>query len=350
MKKTLLNLALVATLASVSAQGINTVGAYDDFAKTSQYSVISTEMLLDSTTHVGNPAKKAYKGIFWWTKPATGGLNFTKTRLGDGKQSYVATQAASAYEPLGVGFGTYAKSATPGDSSFFTVDLSNNAVVSFTIKNTSGADQLFKVGLSDINDTLLNAYATPLAGYNNAGAAKGDIATEDNAAHDAPYYQYELNITVKKDSTKNVSIDFKGAAHVFYKLNVDGTVRTSGGNIGCKDVGYYSPASTFNFAKVKAFTITPLNSEGTNSGPYPDCYGQKELTAGTFEVTNFRIGDVSGIVGVSDEIIANFKDEVVTVYNFSGAYVAQGNVADLNLASGFYIFKSASKAVKTFVK
>jgi len=341
MKKTLLNLALVATLASVSAQGVNATAAYDDFAKASQYSVISTEMLWDSLTHTGNAAKKAYKGIFWWTKRADGkGLDFTKTRAGDGKQSYVANQADGAYEPLGVGFGTYAKTAT--DSALFTLDLTANKTVSFTLTNNTSASLLFKVGLQDANDSLLNGYGVQYGTYNKTtdNGGKGDISLEANDGT-GPMYLYELNIVVPKNSSENVSIDFSGAVSIFYKLNAVNE---------CKDQAYYALTNKFDFSKVKAFTITPLAAEGVGDGSKGNCYRQPLLTAGAFDISNFKIGDVTPLVGVSDEIIANFKDEVVTVYNFSGAFVAQGNVADLNLASGLYIFKSASKAKKVYVK
>lgn len=351
MMKSLHKLILITTLSSVSAQGINSTAAYDDFGKTSPYTVVTTEMFLDPITHVGDPTKKAYKGIYWGTKTATGGLDFTKERLGDGKQTYVVNQAANAYEPFGVSFGTYAKSTTPGDSAFFTIDLAMDAYVSFTLKNTSAIDLSFKVGLIDINDSLLNAYSEPLPGYNNADLFDGNISTKDNTAYNAPYHNYELNISVPKNSAKNIGIDFKSAVHVFYKLNTDGTVRTSesGGHIGCKDIPNYSSASTFLFDKIKAFTIIPLNSELSTNSSAPDCGGPKALVSGTFEISNFMMPRQP--TSVIDKAICGFyEEESVFIYNSSGGFITQGKVTELNLEPGFYIFKSQTKAVKVIMK
>jgi len=345
MKKTLLSIATLLAV-SVSAQGVGSNYAYDDFAKSAQYSTISTESLWDSLTHTTNAAKKAYKGIFWWTKPASGGLDFTKVRTGNGVQTYTVNQAASAYEPFGVGFGTYGKGGK--DSAFFTIDMSKNAVVSFTIKNTSTVEQSFKLGLGDINDTLLNAYTTGLEGYNGGGSGTKTIDQLDNSEFNAPFYLYELEVTLAAGKTETLSVDFSKAAHVYYKLNVDGTVRTDG-NVGCKDVGYYSSASTFDFTKVKSFTITPLNSTGLGVGEAPSCYGKEALTAGTFEISNFKMGDVP--VSITDELVTEtFKDENVTVYNMVGSIVATGTTESITLNPGFYIIKSATKTQKVIIK
>jgi len=119
MKKTLLNLALVATLASVSAQGVNATAAYDDFKDGNKanpgidpYSVEQKGVLLWDTLTNAPGTKNAYMGIYWWKKAKTGGLDFTSTRDGSGKSVYTINQVYGGYEPFGVGFGEYAASAT----------------------------------------------------------------------------------------------------------------------------------------------------------------------------------------------------------------------------------------------
>ncbi len=56
------------------------------------------------------------------------------------------------------------------------------------------------------------------------------------------------------------------------------------------------------------------------------------------------------LTSLSDEIAQNFKNEEVKVYTIAGALVASGLVQDLDLTSGFYIIKSATRADKVIIK
>ncbi len=336
MKKTLLNLALVATLASVSAQGISTVAAFDDFMDGNKanpgvdpYAVEDKDHFAwDTLANAPSTTKKAYKGIYWWVKAAKG-LDFSWKRAGDGVLAYSINQAEGAYEPFGVGFGQYAESASATKSSFYTLDLTNNANVELKFKNLSGSPLKITLQLQDVDSTTI--------GYDVANAA------------DAPgnLYMYDIKKELTDGSVtaeQTLSFDFANATGSEYVFNSESAY-------GCKDKAVLKDKATtgFKYDKVKAVVITVTNYAQLGADK---CYGREavSITDGKFVITSLKIGDQTTVVGVSDEIIANFKDEVVTVYNFSGAYVAQGNVADLNLTPGFYIFKSASKAVKTFVK
>lgn len=330
MKKTILTIASLALAFSMNAQGISDKAAYDDFKSKSPIAVVTTETSWDTLNNAPGTAK-AYKGIYFWEKAKSGGLDFSKTRSGNGVLAYTANQAESAYEPSGVGFGEYAKD---GVKTPFTLDLTSNSVVSFTVKNTSSVKMEFRVALQDINDTTLNAYAVN-SDYTDATASDLDITGSG-------FYKNELRIVVEAAASKNVSIDFSKGAHVYYKV----------GETGCKNVEYATLNDKFNFAKVKAFTITPLNEEGTGDGSFPKCWGKVALVSGTYEISNFKIGDQTTIVGVSDEIITEFKSGKVNAYNLStGALVASGSVEEVaaNLENGVYVFKQGSLTKKVAI-
>lgn len=349
MKKTLLNLVAFAALgvAFGQAPGLNAVAAFDDFKDgtvfvpgNNAYSVLTEEIYWNDTTKQAVISKKAYKGIYWWEKGLVG-LDFAWMR-NDGKLSYSAVnQAESKYEPLGVGFGTYASSATADTATPFTVDLSNNKKLSLTIANTSTTDMEFRVGLQDINGNMLNGMTR-----NAAGTELTTEVADANGAY-ANVYMYEILFTIAAGASRTFNYDFDSSSYIYY------TTLTPNSTTECENQGHYKTIATsgFDFTKVKGITITPLNAAGTGIGDFPQCWGKLALAAGTFDITDFKLGDVSTIVAsISDDVINNFKNEVVTVYNITGSVVATGDIETLNLQSGFYILKSASKTQKVVIK
>lgn len=362
MKKTLLNLALVASLGFTFGQnpGLNEVAAYDDFLDGSPfvtgnnpYAKLTDLPYWNDTTKATVANKKAYKGIYWWVdQAANSGLDFTWTRT-NGKLSYSSVnQAASAYEPLGVGFGSY-YNATTDTSAPFTVDLTSNKKVSLKINNTFSSDIEFAIALQDANGNLLNSGARGLKVDQWADFYGKEITTVANDGT-GRVDLFEIRFLVEAGQTKQFNFDYDSSSYVYY------TTKTTGATNECKNQGFYKTKanSGFDFTKVAGVTITPLNATGWNEtntpngdpSVFPYCYGKLALTNATFDIVDFKLGNVASIVGISDETIASFNNETVTVYNFSGAVVAQGNLADLDLTAGFYILKSASKTQKIMIK
>ncbi len=342
MKKVLLSAIALGMALCASAQGISEFGAFDDFAKKTEYAV---------ETPAGSGV---YKGIFWWSQeePAANGFEFSTVRNGNGVLVVDIHQPAKAYEPFGVGFGEDAEEQP------FTVDLSGDAVVSFTFKNTSEDAVEFKVALQDINGITL--------GFDKA------LGTPDGSL-----YEYEIGATstqgigangetsVAAGASVDFSYDFKNALAAEYVDNPNS-------QYGCKDKPQWvegcDGGTCFDYSKVKALTITVVNNNGGVYNNAADCW-TKEAFDGTVELSNVIIGaKVVGLFGAkvssnSVNVYPNPASSYVTfgktltngsVYNAQGMVVDTFNAAEgLNVstyAEGVYFINTAEGSARIVVK
>lgn len=345
MKKTILTIASLLSVASFAqVQGISNVAANDLFQDGSSFvegnnpvAVVTDKIAWNDTTKAPNAAKKAYKGIYWWTDGATGGLDFSSVR-NTGKLSYTLTQPLRSYEPIGVGFGEYAETETSTTSSKFTLDLSANAEMSVTIKRTSDAPFRVEFQLQDANGKKLTANKEVLSSENGGSGA--------NLYDDAGRIQ--LLFSAESSAEQTLTYNWKNAVYGYYTAGTDNSKDEP--TFTCTNVQNVELPSVTNFAYDKVVAVTMTFTSTVESAD--DCYRHQGLTGATFEISSFKLGDVSTIVGVSDEIIAEFKSGKVNAYNLStGALVASGSVEEVavNLENGVYVFKQGSLTKKVAI-
>jgi len=321
MKKTILSLALATSALFVSAQnpGLSTTAAFDDFATSDPYSVATTELGFDVATNTAK-TETTSKGIFWWTDDVTDptGLDYSWTK-GAGAFSVQIDKPYANYGPIGVGFGIYAASAAATVSSPFTLDLSNNAILSITLKaavDTTDANVLFQ--LKDADGTVL--YIDKAVAADPTNPWKFQVGLADNNVGN---YTDALGKLRANNTSVTFTYDFKNALPGAYP-------------------DFAADNSTFDYSKVIELAIFFTNShESSDNKPYP--------LHNTFQITSFKLGDITTIspLGVaSDEVAAN-NNEVVSVYDMMGKFVATGKLKELGLESGkLYVVKSGNKSRK----
>ena len=366
MKKLLLSALAVGSALAMNAQGICNKSAYDDFKTTEEYSY-----LVDDNGTPDNFDDDTYKGIFWWQdEDVSTDFESSYTRAGNGKLVYTLHQEAKAYEPFGVGFGNDGPNGTGGDD--FTVDLSDDANVSFTITNPATNDETIevKVAIQDVNGITL--------GFDKSATVDGDLYLyEIGATSEGKYGTGFLNTgnvvkSIAPGESFDFSYDFKNATAVMYDEN------PTDAN-GCDNLPVYQcgdPATgtgdCFDYTQVKALTITVVNTDAGIYGTAAQCYSKDEFD-GTVELTEVKIGDTEGECinglfdfGVSANDFAvypnpatdnvNFAKRLtnVEVYNAQGSLVETlGSANALNVASyeaGVYFIKATEGTSRVVVK
>lgn len=357
MKKVLLSALVLGLGFGATAQndvpGLGTLGLWDDFKKADGYAKVTTETDKDDAT------KKAYQGIFWWQDTLTtdnGFLSRYAKNTTDGVLTYTLTQEDKAYEPFGVGFGEYKKD---GNVKPFTVDLTTNAVVSFKLKNLGTETIEIKVAIQDINGKTL--------GFDNA------FKTDE--APDGDLYKYEIgytgtgnygtsaaeSVSIVKNTEVDFSYDYKKANSSSYVLNPDS-------EFGCNDK-VINEATTFDYSKVKALTITVVNSAGMAGGA-SDCWSKQGLTNYQVSIKNLKVGTPPQGTGLFDfssnnafEVYPNPASSEVTfgkrltnvaVYNAQGILVETlTSASELNVSSykaGVYFINASEGTARVLVK
>jgi len=323
MKKTLLSLAFIASALFASAQnpGLSSTAVFDDYMTTEPYSIPTTEIGFDEVLKIAK-TETAVKGIFPWTDDASNTVDYTWVRNGDGKLTYTITKPYGSYDPIGIGFGSYAASATATTPSLFTIDLSNNATLEITIskKDTAKIKVLFQ--LVDINKKAL--YIDKKVATDATNPWKYQLGYNDNAVYNGEVVGAKPTFSAD-DTPVTLTYDFKNALPGSYP-NFD------------------ADNSTFDYSKVTSLQIFVTNAHENSadgSKPYP-------LNNSILEITSFKLGDVSTIVaGLEDNFLFANANEVVSVYDMMGKFVASGKLNTLGLESGkLYVVKSGNKTRK----
>lgn len=334
MKKLLLSgLTFLALATAANAQGISDKAIFDDFkdadsstvGTVEQYAWLTEETKWEDTLNKGQggpvAGEFASKGSFWTEADGKNDNHFfaTKSRTGNGKLGYVLSQDTGKYGPFLVVFGAYAKNGTKKE---FTLDLSQNANISFSFTNkgtetirltlqvldSAGAGLLFDKAAADDLDAVYN--------YNIGFGQKPGSASDPVGPGQTVTFNYDL---------KDAIIGDGGKSEVY-------------------------PDSVFDYSKVKSVLFTVINDKVVSSKTGD--YRPIALKNYAVEFSNFKLGDVSTIVtGLENNtLFVNAADEVVTVFDMVGTELAKGKVRDLNLEAGkLYIFKSATGATRKVV-
>lgn len=315
MKKILLTLGFAAATLAASAQGISTTAAYDDFAKLDFYSVATEKLNVDSAAV--NLSADAYMGVFWGKSAVVGGLNASFVRNTTTKTiDYTISTAREKYDPIWMGFGDYVDAI--GDTKKpFTLDLSKDATLSLTVKNTGDSTVRFAIQVQDINDSVLvylpSVLEDPKPSENfwkyNIGAVQG----ESNPVEPGTFQDLSFNL---KD------------------MIVGGS-----GNRILSD-------APFDFTKVKAFLFTVVNHNSYNGDP---SYDPKPLVNQTISISNLKIGDVATIAGIVDTEYASNSNLVWSAYDMMGTYVGANKYNDLvaGLENGkVYVLRAGNNVIK----
>jgi hypothetical protein len=323
MKKTLLSLAIVSSALFVSAQtpGISTTAAFDDFMTTDPYTATTTELGFDDVTKTAK-TEMATKGIFWWTDAVTdpAGFDYSWTR-GTGSLMVKLDKPYGNYDPMGLGFGNYAASASATTSTPFSIDLSANAVLSITLKavtDTAQMSVLFQ--LKDAKGTVL--YIDKAVALEPTAQYKYQVGFADN--NKGNYDGAKGNLK-PNNTAVTFTYDFKNALPGSYP-------------------NFEADNSSFDYTKVTElaifFTNAHQNAADNSYAPFP--------LHTSVEITNLKLGDVTSIVaGISSDEVAANNNEVVSVYDMMGKFVATGKLKELGLESGkLYVVKSGNKSRK----
>lgn len=352
MKKVLLSVfALSAGLTAMAQNpGINDVAAYDNFKKASQYSnqysieVVGKEDCSDAT-------QNAYKGIFTYSDKTVAADNFglTVTRnMTEGQLELDVTQLYGKYEPFGFIFGTYC----PGNKDF-TLDLSNNAMLDFTVKVASFTDEndgsgdptggegvQIKIQATDINDVTL--------------------AFDKSGVGEAEAWRYEIGVTGDGSQASN----FGGSdhavegdvVHIQYDLKDAETANDA--------VDGIDESKTFDYSQVKAVKITFVSNNKDKDGGY-----KSYQSTGKYIITDFKLGDVTVLNTnkatatsafsvapnpASDNVTFGKTLTNVSVYNAQGKLVETLSSANsLNVSSyteGVYMINATEGSARILVK
>ncbi|MFN8436367.1 MAG: glycosyl hydrolase family 8 [Cytophagales bacterium] len=152
----------------------------------------------------------ATMGIYWYQDvDTTTKFKARKYRKGDGKLMYEVSQEANSYNAFGFNFGEYCVGTT---KSKYTIDLSNNAVMKFTLAapstNTTSLD--VKIQLKDLDGTLIS--------YSNKALTTSKTVDLDN------WYKYDIGFSrnhtnpdytsLAKGTSADFTFDFKNTLSV----------------------------------------------------------------------------------------------------------------------------------------
>ena len=339
MKKILLSIGLVALAMAANAQvaGISKKAVFDNFVDADTSSKVSIDeysVLTDSTKWDdaigpnGSPVltEKASKGIFWGNHtakvtPPNENFTLTKERKGKGTLKYVVSQDTNVYGPIYLGFGVYASKTLAKKD--FLLDLSSNAVVSFSFTNSGAETVRLSLQLKDVKDSTLMYNKTILADPYLTDPTIGD----NKWKYQIGRVQGETK-PVAPGTTVAFTYDFKDAL------------------VGRNKNQVLLATAPFDYSKVKAILITVVNNVQVN--PDKQDYRTKPLANYGVEFSNFKLGDTMTILGINnDSASSSSSEEIVSAYDMLGNFVGTGKIKELGLESGrVYIVKSSSETRK----
>jgi len=283
-----------------------------------------------------------------------GVLKSSQTRNGDGVVTFTVSQPHGLFIPqVGVTFGKGKSLNLTGASSLYLKIGFQMDLVSLAATQTSVSSDGIKVkfSLKDANDVGIDSKGA-LAGKNNQYLDEIFVVIDKTGKFTVPA---SLKNTITLDATTTpgvtyVTLNFndvgtdKGYEAIYPKLtdveyvdneNCVGDLTGDGGIKGASN-----PKLGFDATKVAGFALTFLQNQQLAG----DCYFKTTLTDLTFSITDFQLGNST--LAVADEEVFN-NNEVVSVYDMMGAFVATGKLKELGLESGkLYVVKSGNKSRK----
>lgn len=361
MKKVLLSALALCACVYASAQGrIHDNGLYDDFKKASEYSdEYSVET--DKKVCVGDPAtegeENAYRGIFVYGNKDVeiDGFGLKTTRnMEAGQLEIEVEQLKGQYEPFGFIFGTYCEGSEEKD---FTMDLSDNAVISFHLKveqfedlyvpgdgvTTEELGVQVKIQVTDINDVTL---------------------AFDESWDGVPGNAWQYEIGVSGDGSKPSNDFFNSANRMSQgdEVQISYDLKRALPANDANDAP--DPDKTFDYSQVVAVKITFANARKDSDDGYAP-YHHK----GLYIIKDFRLGSewpvglfaptVSAALSVypnpaSDRV--NFEKELtnINVFNAQGQLIETiSSARSINVSSynkGVYFINATEGTSRILVK
>ncbi|HTF80914.1 MAG TPA: hypothetical protein VL947_04300 [Cytophagales bacterium] len=274
-----------------------------------------------------NPDEKAYMGLFWTDEVDRDGFTAKKSRFGNQILAYHITQKDSMYEPFFLVFGSYAEA---GLEKKFTIDLTGDKTVSFDLKNGGDGQISFYTQLEDIHGNSLMFDNNALSQVVGDQTYKYQIGFAD----DSFYPHWSTNDYSYAEGKSNFSFDFANAI-----CGITESVMIDGSQVK-RNVP--KPQIAFDYAQVALvkFFVSGYINEVQHG----------DLIDYPIEISNFRMGQVSPVTILPNQLNPTNSDELFEVYDLMGNFIKKGNEQELVLPGGrLYILKSASKVKKKVV-
>lgn len=300
-----------------------------------------------------NPYQKAYKGIYWVLPGQSDEFTSSKTRNTDGSLTFQITKTGTLVQPMMLSFGNYADGSNEGK---FTVDLSNNAIVSFEIKDLNNFESNLIVELEDIHSHTLMLDKTALQNYHEDFYERYQIGVpirlvdeRDNKVNGVQL-NHSVHTNIRWDIMAKYLPDFAPSSNEVYKFYYDFKNAICGNfeKVPVKDswsgdsVVKLVPKTDIQFDYKNVSLVKLLRTTNGEVLPEGTDYG--------FTISNFRMGGVPQTVGVEDMALRNASSEVFKVYDMMGTFVTEGTWEQLKLGTQqLYIMKSKERTFKIVV-
>lgn len=297
-----------------------------------------------------SPYVKASMGAFWTLPAQSADFITSKSRNHDGSLTFNITTTSTLVQPMMLSFGTYADG---NKENKFTLDLSNNAVVSFELSNIKNMASNLIVELEDIHGNTLRLDKKVLLeetkeyyGHYQIGIPVHLVDLADNKINGilvnsqnalATSAKYLPDFAPKSNEVHKFYYDFKNAiCGKFEKIALDKC---------CVDSLYTvvpKPELHFDYKQVALVKLMRITNDPNDLVTDGNDY--------SFTISNFKMGAVDYTVGIENEMSERFENEVFKVYDMQGAFVAEGAWNQLRLdAMQLYILKSKQRTFKLLV-
>lgn len=254
-----------------SPSDISTTGVVDMFESKTAVSEITGGF---NTTSCSGIATAATAGINWFEDRNTStAFKAEATRAGDGKLSYLISQAANSYNAIGFNFGEYCNNGT---KTKYTLDLSQNAVLKMSVStpSTNTTSLELKIQVKDLDGTVL--------------AFNKNVLTTAGAVNTADWYKYEIGFnknhvtpdytSLVKGSNVNFEFDLKNA------LTVKDPSVSNAANINTNN-------TDFDFKNVAEVLMLVVSSTDNGSPNYqPNAFTDQTLVFSNLTLGNASLG------------------------------------------------------------
>lgn len=300
---------------------------------------------------IPSPYKKASLGGFWVLPAQSSDFVSSKTRNDNGSLTFNITKTSDLVQPMMLTFGNYAEG---NQEAKCTVDLSNNAVVSFDVNTIKNPYSNLIVELEDINGNTLRLDKSVLSNDNDYHHAHYQIGIPMQLydLRDNKINGIQLDQEVGEYGIKAKYMpDFAPGPNKVHKFYYDFKNAICGG-FGkvpdfncCNDsvvVLVPKPELQFDYKHVALVKLMRTTFSQDNLGT--------DSTNFSFTISNFRMGDGGYTVGFASEEFHEVDNEVFKVYDMMGTFVAEGLWEDLALnPRQLYILKSIHRTIKTVI-
>ena len=321
MKKTILTVAFAASALFASAQGIKSMSpgyAVDNFKTTTEVSDAVDNNLgiffYKDSINTAIPTDSLKVGDVRTIK-GTGTYSQKTVRLGNGSLDFTYSQPYNKFINTGFQVGK-------GKS----IDIATNPKFKIEIASSSNEDIYFKINLKDAMGNILDS--------KGSSAKKSGDWYKDEFGFILGSTGASLSSNASPVLTSAITIS-NSAGKATITFNFGGGYRANYGT-GKAD------STSFDFTKVSEVQLTPLsNKQNDKDGSYD----RFSLKAATFAISYVGLGDF--VTSINEDATISNSNEVVSVYDMMGKFVATGKLNELGLEAGkLYVVKSGNKSRK----